>query len=195
MRCARDFYFSDDLYQIASPDDGYGDFTAVYRRDGIAYRKDQTVVTDVLGRTADIPISIPIPTATNLWRRYTTTPMPKAKAANKPTTSTATKSTSHARLPIRTAIWFGDYYNWGKLKSETNVTGTVHQPFRLQNQYCDEETGRHYNLMRYYEPEAGRFVNQDSIGLIGGENLYAFELNTKAWVDPLGLASKATSKM
>lgn len=26
VRCARDFYFSDDLYQIASPDDGYGDF-------------------------------------------------------------------------------------------------------------------------------------------------------------------------
>ena len=34
VRCARDFYFSDDLYQIASPDDGYGDFTAVYGRDG-----------------------------------------------------------------------------------------------------------------------------------------------------------------
>lgn len=30
------------------------------------------------------------------------------KAANKPITSTATKSASHARLPIRTAIWFWD---------------------------------------------------------------------------------------
>ncbi|MCY7096876.1 MULTISPECIES: hypothetical protein [Bacteria] len=28
-------------------------------------------------------------------------------------------------------VWFGDYYGWGKLKSETNVTGTAHQPFRL----------------------------------------------------------------
>ena len=46
-------------------------------------------------------------------------------------------------------VWFRDYYNWGKLKSETNVTGTAHQPFRLQNQYCDEEMGRHYNLMRH----------------------------------------------
>lgn len=34
MQYARDFCFSDDLYQIASPDDGYGDFTAVYGRDG-----------------------------------------------------------------------------------------------------------------------------------------------------------------
>ncbi|MBS6448697.1 MAG: hypothetical protein KH364_02310 [Veillonella sp. oral taxon 158] len=29
----------------------------------------------------------------------------------------------------------------------------------MQNQYTDRETGLHYNLMRYYEPEAGRFVN------------------------------------
>ncbi|WP_225315103.1 RHS domain-containing protein [Neisseria zalophi] len=36
-------------------------------------------------------------------------------------------------------LWFGDYYGWGKLKSETNIAG-VHQPFRLQNQYCNEET-------------------------------------------------------
>ncbi|WP_318527725.1 RHS domain-containing protein [Neisseria zalophi] len=33
-------------------------------------------------------------------------------------------------------LWFGDYYGWGKLKSETNITN-AHQPFRLQNQYCD----------------------------------------------------------
>ncbi|MFS9093417.1 RHS repeat-associated core domain-containing protein [Streptococcus timonensis] len=30
----------------------------------------------------------------------------------------------------------------------------------------------HYNFFRYYEPEAGRFVNQDPIGLSGGDNLY-----------------------
>ena len=54
-----------------------------------------------------------------------TTSTKTAKTANKPTTSTAIKSASHARLPIRTAIWFGDYYGWGKLKSETNVTGLV----------------------------------------------------------------------
>ena len=43
--------------------------------------------------------------------------------------------------------------------------------------------------MRYYEPEAGRFVNQDPIGLLGGDNLYAFAPSTQAWVDPLGLAN------
>ena len=86
-------------------------------------------------------------------------------------------------------VWFGDYYGWGKLKSETNISGTAHQPFRLQNQYCDCETGLHYNIFRYYEPDAGRFVNQDPIGLLDGENLYTFAVNVQAWIDPLGLSS------
>ncbi|WP_080702640.1 RHS repeat-associated core domain-containing protein [Streptococcus oralis] len=76
-------------------------------------------------------------------------------------------------------IWFGDYYGWGKLKSETNISGTAHQPFRLQNQYVDRETGLHYNLMSYYEPDAGRFVNQDPIGLSGRDNLYQFAPNAQ----------------
>ncbi|MGN6921729.1 RHS domain-containing protein, partial [Neisseria sp. P0017.S008] len=49
-------------------------------------------------------------------------------------------------------VWFGDYYCWGKLKSETNLTDIAYQPFRLQNQYDDLETGLHYNFFRYYEP-------------------------------------------
>ena len=84
-------------------------------------------------------------------------------------------------------LWFGDYYGWSKLKSETNISGTAHQPFCLQNQYCDRETGLHYNFFRYYEPDAGRFVNQDPIGLMGGANLYAFASNVQGWVDPVGL--------
>ena len=42
--------------------------------------------------------------------------------------------------------------------------------------------------MRYYEPEAGRFVNKDLIGLVGGDNLYAFAPNAQVWVDVLDLA-------
>ena len=88
-------------------------------------------------------------------------------------------------------VWFGDYYGWGKLRSETNISGTAHQPFRLQNQYCDLETGLHYNFFRYYEPECGRFINQDPIGLWGDENFYTFAPNVQDWVDPLGLIRKA----
>ena len=37
------------------------------------------------------------------------------------------------------------------------------------------------------KPDAGRFVNQDLIGLNGGENLYQFAKNTQIWIDTLGL--------
>ena len=84
-------------------------------------------------------------------------------------------------------LWYGEYTAWGRLKKDERVYKNAHQPFRLQNQYFDEETGLHYNLMRYYEPEAGRFVNQDPIGLWGGANLYQFAPNANVWVDPLGL--------
>ncbi|QEY26239.1 RHS repeat-associated core domain-containing protein [Neisseria zalophi] len=88
-------------------------------------------------------------------------------------------------------LWYGEYTAWGKLNKDERVYPLVHQPFRLQNQYYDEETGLHYNLMRYYEPDSGRFVNQDPIGLDGGSNLYSFALNATSWVDPSGLAAFA----
>ena len=84
-------------------------------------------------------------------------------------------------------LWYGEYTAWGRLKKDERVYRNAHQPFRLQNQYFDEETGLHYNLKRYYEPEAGRFVNQDPIGVLGGEHLWGFAPNALAWVDPLGL--------
>ncbi|WP_449187992.1 RHS repeat-associated core domain-containing protein [Veillonella sp.] len=56
-------------------------------------------------------------------------------------------------------MWFGNYTGWGRLKEETRVTVSAYQPFRLQNQYADRETGVHYNFFSYYDPDAGRFVN------------------------------------
>ena len=87
-------------------------------------------------------------------------------------------------------LWFGNYTGWGRLKEETKVTDSAYQPFRLQNQYADRETGLHYNFFRYYEPECGRFINQDPIGLAGGSNLYWALQNSQMWADPLGLSSK-----
>ena len=84
-------------------------------------------------------------------------------------------------------LWFGNYTGWGRLEEETKVKDSAYQPFRLQNQYADRETGLHYNFFRYYEPDVGRFVNQDPIGLWGGDNLYRFAPNTQSWVDFLGL--------
>ena len=91
-------------------------------------------------------------------------------------------------------LWFGNYTGWGRLKEETRVTDSAYQPFRLQNQYADRETGLHYNFFRYYEPDAGRFVNQDPSGLWGGENFYQFAENVTGWIDPYGLARQRKAR-
>lgn len=57
----------------------------------------------------------------------------------------------------------------------------------------EEETGLHYNFFRSYKPDAGRFVNQAPIGVLGGENLYWFVPNANVWVDPLGLSAQSES--
>ena len=38
--------------------------------------------------------------------------------------------------------------------------------------------------------QTGRFVSQDVIGLVGGENFYQIFPNTQSWIDPLGLNAK-----
>jgi len=60
------------------------------------------------------------------------------------------------------------------------------QSLRMQGQYEDAETGLYYNTFRYYDPEIGRFISEDPIGLSGGFNLYQFAPNANSWIDPWG---------
>ena len=62
-------------------------------------------------------------------------------------------------------VWFGNYTGWGRLKEETRATDSAYQPSCLHKQYADRETGVHYNFFSYYDPDAGRFVNQEKIML------------------------------
>ena len=84
-------------------------------------------------------------------------------------------------------LWFGNCTGWGSLKEETKVTDSAYQPSRLQNQYAYRETGLHYNFFRYYEPDAGPFVNQDPIGLLGGVTFIGLHLMHKDGLIPLVL--------
>ncbi len=67
----------------------------------------------------------------------------------------------------------------------------IDNPIRFQGQYHDPETGLHYNRHRYYNPNTGRFLTPDPIGLAGGLNNYQYVPNPTGWVDPLGLVSQS----
>ncbi|MCP4723103.1 MAG: RHS repeat-associated core domain-containing protein [Desulfobacteraceae bacterium] len=58
----------------------------------------------------------------------------------------------------------------------------------LPGQYYDGETGLHYNWHRYYDPETGKYLTPDPIGLAGGINPFVYVLNDPVnYVDPYGL--------
>ncbi|CAD5759092.1 protein rhsA [Escherichia coli] len=85
-------------------------------------------------------------------------------------------------------VWETGYQVWGNTIQEKDH-GRVEQNLRYQGQYLDRETGLHYNLHRYYDPDVGRFMVTDPIGLAGGINLYQYAPNPLGWIDPLGLKS------
>jgi len=77
-----------------------------------------------------------------------------------------------------TVVWKGEYLPFGEVFSEdTNPDGDgveVDQPFRFPGQYRDPETGLFYNYFRDYDPNLGRYVEADPIGLSGGVNVFVY---------------------
>ncbi len=77
---------------------------------------------------------------------------------------------------------------WGKIQPDAPP---VHVPrpqnMRFQGQYLDREPRLHYSSFRFYEPDIGRFINPDPIGLNGGYNLHQDAPNLLSWIDPWGL--------
>ena len=81
------------------------------------------------------------------------------------------------------------YDAWGKVLTTTgslaSTLGTI-QPFRYRGYVYDVETGMYYLLSRYYNPEWGRFINEN-IKLITSESFLARNVFSYALNDPCDL--------
>lgn len=65
---------------------------------------------------------------------------------------------------------------------------------RFVGQYYNAESGLHYNYFRDYDPELGRYIQGDPIGLAGGINTYGYVGgNPLSYVDPYGLSKLTIS--
>ncbi|WP_435858338.1 putative T7SS-secreted protein [Streptomyces sparsogenes] len=74
---------------------------------------------------------------------------------------------------------------WGA--TGPTAAGEAYTPLRFPGQYHDPETGLHYNLFRYYDPETARYTSPDPLGPAAAPNPVAYVPNPHAWIDPLGL--------
>ena len=67
-------------------------------------------------------------------------------------------------------VWTWDSGAFGK----EAPTGTATVNLRFPGQYFDAETTLHYNWNRYYNPQIGRYISSDPIGLAGGRNTFGY---------------------
>jgi RHS repeat-associated protein len=77
--------------------------------------------------------------------------------------------------------------------SDGRVGSRCRATYRYAGYRYDNETGLYYVNARYYNPNLGRFLQTDPIGLQGGTNLYAYVGDDPINLfDPMGLCSQTT---
>ena len=75
---------------------------------------------------------------------------------------------------VGAVVWEAAYDPFGE--ATINI-GQITNNLRFPGQYFDAETGLCYNWNRDYNPQLGRYIESDPIGLKGGINLYIYSQN------------------
>ncbi|WP_277344257.1 RHS repeat domain-containing protein, partial [Metapseudomonas otitidis] len=87
--------------------------------------------------------------------------------------------------------WPSDAFGVGQ---PNNHGSTIDVILRFPGQIADAHSELFYNYFRDYDPETGRYVESDPIGLKGGLNTYGYvNGNPLGFSDPLGLFSTSPS--
>jgi RHS repeat-associated protein len=75
---------------------------------------------------------------------------------------------------------------YGLFGETITSTGTSPNTLQYTGREFDEEIGLYYYRARYYDPEIGRFLNEDPLGFDAGINFYIYVLNPINFNDPEG---------
>lgn len=92
--------------------------------------------------------------------------------------------------------WDADPFGTSAANENPNGLGTSKYNQRFPGQYYDAETGANYNYFRDYDPQTGRYVESDPIGLDGGSmSTYTYvDGNPLTYIDPEGLAGSGAPR-
>ena len=83
-------------------------------------------------------------------------------------------------------VWRAAYDPFGK--ADIDVSSSQSLNIRFPGQYYDQETRLHYNYFRFYDPDTGRYITSDPIGLAGGLNSFGYvDASPVNAIDPSGL--------
>jgi RHS repeat-associated protein len=89
--------------------------------------------------------------------------------------------------------WDPDTFGSVSPNQNPNSLGTFIYNLRFPGQYYRVESGLFYNYYRDYDPQTGRYLEADPIGLRGGINTYAYVSNAPlSWFDKFGLSGWLT---
>ena len=107
---------------------------------------------------------------------------------------------SDAKAPVEAGAiaWRAQLDIYGVVREEEGVATEADRtanPWRFPAEHEDAETGLYYNRFRYYDPELGRYLSEDPIGLRGGVDLCGYAVDSVNSSDPFGLACKKAKEL